>query len=178
MIKYLFLVFFLCSSINLFSQNIEEFWEQKYGNDRSKWPIWITNPELMKSGMQLDSISLDQLYCGNQNLLFDESQTFEEIERENGHLLRIQNGFSFIKVGESWKLSLSYKEVSLLEPFECEIAFHNLPLNRFESLETNFPYSFLWRDAYANMIHGYVDESFWNDLVVVMFSIEYSKDIL
>lgn len=164
---------FLCSC-----QSKEDLWITKYGSNMDNWPVWITSPESLGKGMELNLIDLDKLHFGDKTVKFKMNEPYQENKLDDTTMSRVQNGFSYLNKRGNWIFSGTFVAPEDLKPISQKIVFDDVLLNELANVKLRFDNSYSWRDAYANMLHGFIDEELWNDLTLVLFGIKNTKDVL
>ena len=178
MYRFLIICSLLISVFNCHGQIKEELWANKYGNDKNNWPVWTPSPEAMSNGMNLDVIDLDSLLYNNKTLTYKSDEAFEVLDQPGNLPTRIQDGLTYLFINSKWNFSGTFLSPEDLVPIQAKVSYNGRSLNDIQSIKTHFNSSFSWRDAYANMLHGYVDKKEWNNLTLVLLGVNGSKDVL
>ncbi|KOF03819.1 hypothetical protein OB69_04485 [Roseivirga seohaensis subsp. aquiponti] len=150
----------------------------RYGEDKDSWPLWARDSVDLSNGMDLNSLSMNALTCDGAKIEFDETLDFESMESAYAVKKVIQNGFSFAYVNDQWLFDSSIMKIDRTAPIQCRIESKGIALNELSTIREKFPKSYDWRDGIPNMLLSVISEEYWNDIVLVIFSIAKSDDTL
>lgn len=184
-IRLIFLL--LISSLCCYAQNEsvsvrpvlrDEALALRYGEDKNSWPLWARDSVDLSNGMDLNSFSMNALTCDGAKIGFHESLDSEVVEPAFSIKRVMQNGFYFGYINGEWIFDSSVMKKDVTAPIQCTIKANGIALNELSTIRGQFPKSYDWRDAYPNMLLSVIPEEYWNDIVLVIFSIAKSDDTL
>lgn len=150
----------------------------KYGGDKNSWPLWARDSVDLSNGMDLNSLKMEKLTCDGAKIEFDETLDFRNLNSALSFRKVMQNGFTFAYINGEWILATNVMKEDITTPIECSIVFNDIELNRLSTIKEKSPKSYNWRDGYPNMLKSVIPEDRWNDMVLIMFDISDSDDIL
>ncbi|WP_421977082.1 hypothetical protein [Roseivirga seohaensis] len=150
----------------------------RYGEDKDSWPLWARGSVDLSNGMDLNSLKMEKLTCDGAKIEFDEHLSFQNMESAYAVKKVIQNGFSFAYVNGQWVFDSSVMKMDRTAPIQGRIESKGIELNELSTIREKFRKSYDWRDGYPNMLLSVIPEEYWNDIVLVIFSIAKSDDTL
>lgn len=184
-VSFVFLLFIFSSccyaqndTSSVRQKSLDRALELRYGNNKSSWPIWLRNPIALSNGMILDNLYLNDLTCNGGKIKFEESLDFESAEPAFSIKRVTQNGFYFGYVNGEWVFDSSVMKKDVTVPIQCMIKSNGIELNELSTIKKKFPNSYDWRDGYPNMLLGVIPEDYWNDIVLIIFSLPDSGNTL
>ncbi|MGW8121471.1 hypothetical protein ACV07N_02340 [Roseivirga echinicomitans] len=150
----------------------------RYGKDRNSWPIWARGSVNLSNGMSLDIIDVSDISCNGDKIRFDEGADFQEMRSVTSIKKVIQNGFTFAYVNDEWIFDTSVLAKNMTQPIQCKLEFNGIELNELSTIKEKFPKSYDWRDGQPNMLKRVTSEDLWDDMVLVVFGMPGSTDLL